>query len=156
VTVRVDGAALQVPPQAAAEAREGATQPRCYPAFAPLEGVRVEVPLVKIAWARSGDKGNTENIGVLARHPDFVPVIAQELTAARVAEHFAYCVGGPVTRYDVPGVQAFNFVLENALDGGGIASMRADPLGKGFAQMLLDLPVAVPRALAEAHRLLNG
>lgn len=155
-TVTVDGAALPAPPQAARAGGTGGTQPRRYPAFAPLEGERVELPLVKIAWARSGDKGNTENIGVLARHADFVPVIAQALAPERVAAHFAYCVEGPVTRYDVPGIQAFNFVLENALDGGGIASMRADPLGKGFAQMLLDLPVAVPRGLAEAHRLLDA
>jgi len=156
VTVRVDGAALPALPRVVGGGDAGDTRPRCYPAFAPLGGERVDVPLVKIAWARSGDKGNTENIGVLARHADFLPVLAQELTPARVAAYFAYCVAGPVTRYDVPGVQAFNFVLENALDGGGIASMRADPLGKGFAQMLLDLPLAVPRALAEAHHLLDA
>jgi hypothetical protein len=121
-----------------------------------LGAARAEVPLIRLAWARSGDKGNTENIGVLARHADFLPVIGQEVTAKRVAEYFSYCVDGPVTRYDVPGIQAFNFVLENALDGGGIASMRADPLGKGFAQMLLDLPVAVPQALVERHRLLDA
>ena len=132
------------------------TTPRRYADFAPLEGACVEVPLVKLAWARSGDKGNTENIGVLARHEDFLPVIAHDVTAARVADYFAYCVDGPVTRYDVPGIRAFNFVLENALDGGGIASMRADPLGKGFAQMLLDLPVAVPKVLAATHRLLDA
>jgi hypothetical protein len=156
VTVRVDGAALPASPRAVGGGGAGDTRPRRYPAFAPLGGERVDVPLVKIAWARSGDKGNTENIGVLARHADFLPVLAQELTPARVAAYFAYCVAGPVTRYDVPGIQAFNFVLENALDGGGIASMRADPLGKGFAQMLLDLPLAVPRALAEAHHLLDA
>jgi hypothetical protein len=156
VTVRVDGAALPASPRAVGGSGAGDTRPHRYPAFAPLGGERVDVPLVKIAWARSGDKGNTENIGVLARHADFLPVLAQELTPARVAAYFAYCVAGPVTRYDVPGIQAFNFVLENALDGGGIASMRADPLGKGFAQMLLDLPLAVPRALAEAHHLLDA
>jgi Acyclic terpene utilisation family protein AtuA len=156
VTVRVDGAARPAPPPAACAGGAHGTRPRRYPAFAPLAGERVELPLIKIAWARSGDKGNTENIGVLARHAEFVPVIAQTLTPERVAAYFAYCVEGPVTRYDVPGIQAFNFVLENALDGGGIASLRADPLGKGFAQMLLDLPVAVPRGLAEAHRLLDA
>jgi len=154
VRVRVDDQESGWSPAAAGDV-SSATEPRRYDAFAPLRGERVEVPLFRLAWARSGDKGNTENIGVLARHADFLPVIAQELTAARVAEHFAYCVEGPVRRYDVPGIQAFNFVLENALDGGGIASMRADPLGKGFAQMLLDLPVAVPRTLADRHRLLD-
>ncbi|MEJ2174878.1 MAG: DUF1446 domain-containing protein [bacterium] len=158
VRVRVDGdETAWVSGAAAAASGLSDTSPaRRYDAFTPLRGERVEVPLVRLAWARSGDKGNTENIGVLARHADFLPVIAQELTAARVAEHFAYCVDGPVRRYDVPGIQAFNFVLENALDGGGIASMRADPLGKGFAQMLLDVPVAVPRTLADRYRLLDA
>ena len=155
VSVRVDGRAE---PWTPAHAGGGSTQTaaRRYPDFAPLEGPWVELPLIKLAWARSGDKGNTENIGVLARHADFLPVIAQALTPARVAAYFAHCVEGPVRRYDVPGLQAFNFVLENALDGGGIASMRADPLGKGFAQMLLDIPLAVPKALAERHRLLDA
>jgi hypothetical protein len=155
VRIRVDGSEMAWTPDGAATGGEGATDPRRYADFAPLTGARVELPLVKLAWARSGDKGNTENIGVLARHDDFVALIAQEVTPERVAEYFAYCVDGPVRRYDVPGIRAFNFVLENALDGGGIASMRADPLGKGFAQMLLDLPVAVPRALAQAHGLLD-
>lgn len=127
--------------------------PARHPEFGMPQGPAVTLPLVTIAWARSGDKGNTENIGVIARHADFLPVIAHEVTPERVAAHFAYCVEGPVTRHDVPGIGAWNFVLERALDGGGMASMRADPLGKGFAQMLLDLPVAVPAALAKAHRL---
>ncbi|MDX1376999.1 MAG: terpene utilization protein AtuA, partial [Burkholderiales bacterium] len=156
VSVRVDGAAQAWSPAPADAAAVAQTTPRRYAPFpAPPPGARVELPLVRLAWARSGDKGNTENVGVLARHADLLPVIAEQLTAARVAQYFGYCVEGPVTRYDVPGIQAFNFVLENALDGGGIASMRADPLGKGFAQMLLDMPVAVPRALAARHRLLD-
>jgi hypothetical protein len=65
-------------------------------------------------------------------------VIRRELTAARVAEYFAHHVKGAVTRYDVPGIHAVNFVLEAALAGGGMSSMRLDPLAKGFAQMLLD------------------
>lgn len=156
VRVSVDGAAEPWVAAPVSDAAATRTAPRRYAAFAPTaSGATVEMPLVKLAWARSGDKGNTENIGVLARHEDFVALIAQEVTPERVAQYFAYCVGGPVRRYDVPGIRAFNFVLENALDGGGIASMRADPLGKGFAQMLLDLPVRVPRALAETHRLLD-
>ncbi|KPK04032.1 MAG: terpene utilization protein AtuA [Betaproteobacteria bacterium SG8_39] len=156
VSVAVDGAVQPWAPAPVTASGPERTAPRRYTEFAPLGGTRVEVPLIKLAWARSGDKGDTENIGVLARHADFLPVIGQAVTARRVADYFAYCVDGPVTRYDVPGIQAFNFVLENALDGGGIASLRADPLGKGFAQMLLDLPVAVPQALAERHRLLDA
>jgi len=156
VAVRVRVGDSETPWSPMSGGAAGATQPRRYAEFAPLAGERVELALVKLAWARSGDKGNTENIGVLARHPDFLPVLAQALTAERVAAYFAHCVEGPVTRYDVPGIQGFNFVLENALDGGGITSMRADPLGKGFAQMLLDIPLPVPRALAARHGLLDA
>jgi hypothetical protein len=109
------------------------------------------VPLIEIAYARSGDKGDTANIGVIARRPELLPVIRRELTAARVAEYFAYCVKGSVTRYDAPGIHAVNFVLDAALAGGGTASTRLDPLAKGFAQMLLDLPIAVPESLLGAQ-----
>jgi hypothetical protein len=74
-------------------------------------------------------------------------VIAQEVTAARVKQFLGFNVAGPVTRYDVPGLNAFNFVCENALGGGGMASLRNDPLGKAMAQILLSMPVRVPRAL---------
>ncbi len=102
------------------------------------------VPLVRLAWARSGDKGDSANIGVIARRPEYLTVLREQLTAERVAAYFAHLVHGPVERYDVPGIDAFNFTLARALGGGGMASMRYDPLAKGFAQMLLDLPIAVP------------
>ena len=106
----------------------------------------VEVPLIRLAWARSGDKGDSSNIGVIARKPEWLPLLRQQLTEARVAEHLAHLVKGPVTRYDVPGIHAFNFVCEQALGGGGMASLRNDPLGKGMGQILLALPVRVPLA----------
>ncbi len=104
----------------------------------------VEVPLIQLAWARSGDKGNTSNIGVIARRPEWLPLLKAELTEARVAEWLAHRVKGTVTRYDVPGIHALNFVCTDALDGGGIASLRNDPLGKGMAQILLTMPVRAP------------
>ena len=107
----------------------------------------LEVPLIRIAWARSGDKGDTSNIGVIARHPDLLPLIRAQVTPAAVANWLAHLVQGPVTRYAVPGIHAFNFVCEQALGGGGMASLRNDPLGKGMAQILLALPVRVPAAL---------
>lgn len=109
-------------------------------------GDRVEMPLAAIAWGRSGDKGDAANIGVIARDPAFVPLIRDEVTAARVKDYFAYMVtgGGEVTRFDVPGIGGFNFLLTQALGGGGMASLRNDPLAKGLAQILLDLPVGVP------------
>jgi Acyclic terpene utilisation family protein AtuA len=107
-------------------------------------------PLRAIAWGRSGDKGDSCNIGIIARHPAFVSLIAEQLTAERVAARFAYVARGPVTRYELPGFDAFNFVLENALGGGGVASLRYDPQGKTFAQILLDEPVLVPDAWLDA------
>jgi hypothetical protein len=110
----------------------------------------VEVPLIKLAWARSGDKGNLSNIGVIARRPEWLPLLWREVTPDTVRAYFAHLVKGRVLRYWLPGVAAMNLVMEQALDGGGPASMRMDPLGKGMAQMLLDLPVRVPRVIAQA------
>jgi hypothetical protein len=109
-----------------------------------------EVPLVALAWARSGDKGDDENIAVIARRPEYLPHLRAALTAERVRAYFAHLVRGEVTRHEVPGLHALNFVLSQALAGGGVCSLRSDPLGKSFAQMLLDLPVAVPAGLLQA------
>jgi len=106
----------------------------------------VDVPLVRLAWARSGDKGNQSNIGVIARRPEWLPWLRQQLTPGKVQAWLAHLVDGEVTRYDLPGIHAMNFVCTEALDGGGMASLRSDPLGKGMAQILLCMPVAVPRA----------
>lgn len=104
----------------------------------------VDVPLVRLAWARSGDKGNTANIGVIARRPEWLPLLWARLTPQAVHAHLAHLVHGPVERFHLPGIHAMNFLLHEALDGGGPASRRMDPLGKGLAQILLDMPVAVP------------
>jgi hypothetical protein len=107
----------------------------------------VEVPLIKIAHARSGDKGDISNIGVIARDVKFLPVLRSQLTESAVANYLAHFVKGKVTRFDVPGINAFNFVCEQALDGGGMASLRNDPLGKGMGQILLSMPVRVSAKL---------
>ena len=112
------------------------------PAEAIVDGVHlVEVPLIQIAYARSGDKGDTSNIGVIARRPEWLAVIRTQVTEAAVASYLAHLVKGRVTRFDVPGINAFNFVCEQALGGGGTASLRNDPLGKGMAQILLSMPI---------------
>ncbi|MCV3243905.1 acyclic terpene utilization AtuA family protein [Mesorhizobium sp. ZC-5] len=108
----------------------------------------VAMPLIKLASARSGDKGNVSNIGVIARRPDFLPVLLERLTPERVKDYFAHLVEGKVERFLLPGIGAMNFLLHEALNGGGPASMRLDPLGKGMAQMLLDMEIDVPAALA--------
>ncbi|MEO6626208.1 MAG: acyclic terpene utilization AtuA family protein [Burkholderiaceae bacterium] len=107
----------------------------------------LEVPLVRIAWARSGDKGDISNIGVIARTPALLAVLREQLTEAAVASWLQHLVKGRVTRFDLPGINAFNFVCAQALDGGGMASLRNDPLGKGMGQILLSMPLRVPVAL---------
>lgn len=117
------------------------------------KGGDATVPLVKLAVARSGDKGNHANIGVMARKADYLPYIRAALTDATVATYMQHVLDpqhGRVTRWELPGLNGFNFLLENALGGGGIASVRIDPQGKAFAQQLLDFPVPVPRALADS------
>ncbi|MFW6098511.1 MAG: acyclic terpene utilization AtuA family protein, partial [bacterium] len=107
----------------------------------------VVVPLIRLAYGRSGDKGDTANIGLIARRPDYLPVLRAEVTAARVADWLGHLVEGAVTRYELPGFDAMNFVCESALDGGGMASLRNDPLGKGMAQILLTMPVRLPKEM---------
>jgi hypothetical protein len=104
----------------------------------------LEVPLIRVAWGRSGDKGDTANVGIVARRPEWLPVLRAQLTEETVAAWLAHLVKGSVTRFDVPGIHALNFVCTRALDGGGMASLRNDPLGKGMAQVLLAMPVRVP------------
>jgi len=109
-----------------------------------------EVPLHSLAHGRSGDKGNTANIGIIARDPAFLPLLREQLSASAVATWFSHFARGEVRRYEWPGLSALNFVLDDALGGGGIASLRYDPQGKGFAQILLEFPLRVPSAWFKA------
>jgi hypothetical protein len=104
----------------------------------------LEVPLVRLAFGRSGDKGNSSNIGIIARRPEWLPLLREQLTEGRVKAWLGHLVEGDVTRYDLPGIHAMNFLCTRALDGGGMASLRNDPLGKGMGQILLAMPVRVP------------
>lgn len=113
------------------------------------DGEVVEVPLLTIAYGRSGDKGDICNVGIVARRPEWVGVLRRELTAVNVKNYLAHLVEGDVERFELPGLNAFNFVLHNALGGGGTASLRFDPLGKGMAQILLEYPIKVPQNLLE-------
>ena len=113
----------------------------------------VTVPLIKLAVARSGDKGDHSNIGVAARRADYLPYIRAALSTANVRKYFAHVLAGGeqgrVERWELPASLSLNFLLYNALGSGGAASLRTDPQGKAFAQMLLDYPVPVSRALAD-------
>jgi hypothetical protein len=109
-------------------------------------GETTEVPLIALAHGRSGDKGDSANIGVLARRPEFVPVLRRQLTDDAVRAYFAHFVNGEVERFEWPGLDGFNFLLHQALGGGGVASLRHDPQGKALAQVLMDFTVSVPAA----------
>lgn len=104
------------------------------------------VPLRLLCYARSGDKGNKANVAVIARKPEYLPVMRYQLTADRVKEYFAKRVQGKVERFDMPGIGALNFLCHEALGGGGMSSLHSDPLAKTFGQVLLLMPVEVPIA----------
>jgi hypothetical protein len=112
-----------------------------------IEGDFVSVPLIQLAYARSGDKGDTSNIGIIARQPAFLLHIKAAITEQTVAKWLVHLVKGKVTRFDLPGIYAVNFVCEQALGGGGMSSLRNDPLGKGMAQIVLSMPVQIPKEL---------
>ena len=112
-----------------------------------VDGESVDVPLLAIAHGRSGDKGDACFIGIIARRPELLPILREQVTEEKVAEYLQHLVLGKVTRFDAPGLNAVNFVCERALGGGGMASLRNDPWGKGMAQILLAMPVIAPRKL---------
>ena len=109
----------------------------------------ISVPLERLAWARSGDKGDKANIGVIARRAEYMPYIWATLTEERVAARFAHFLQGQVERFFLPGLPAMNFLLHDVLGGGGIASLRCDPQGKGYAQLLLCERIDIPSKLLE-------
>lgn len=102
------------------------------------------MPLSRIAHTRSGDKGDTSNIGVIALDPRHYPVLVREVTAERVKQHMGDLVRGPVERYELPNLGALNFLLHEALGGGGTISLRVDAQGKTMAAALLSLEIEVP------------
>ena len=97
--------------------------------------------LREIAHSRTGDKGNTSNISVIALDPKDYPLLVEHVTAARFAEHFAGIANGPVTRYEMPNVGALNFVLEGALGGGVTRALTLDAHGKSLSSLMLELEV---------------
>ena len=116
----------------------------------PVGVADVAVPLISLAVGRSGDKGNSANIGLIARKPDYLPWIRAALMEEVVRDWFAHLGVSKVERFELPGMNAFNFLLHDALGGGGVASLRVDAQGKAYAQMLMDYPIPVPSALANS------
>jgi hypothetical protein len=106
------------------------------------------VRLVQLAHARSGDKGDSANIGVVAYDETLYPLLVEQVTAERVKEHFGTWVTGPVTRFELPNLCALNFVLRGALDGGGTVSLRTDAQGKVLSAALLRMEIEVPDDVA--------
>jgi hypothetical protein len=105
----------------------------------------MKVRLVDIAHARSGDKGDTANVGVIALRTEWYPLIASQLTLDRVREHFRGAITGDVERYELPNLNALNFLLHGALDGGGTISLKTDAQGKVFSTALLRMEIEVRR-----------
>ncbi len=114
-----------------------------------LSGETVEVPLAAIAHGRSGDKGDTCNVGIIARHPAVYPWLVENLTAKRVAEAFTGIAFGDVERFEVPNIDALNFLLHESLGGGGTLSLHIDAQGKTYSHALLSIPIEIDRAHVE-------
>jgi len=104
----------------------------------------MKIQLRHIAHARSGDKGDIANIGLIALKPEHYPALVREVTAERVKKHFAGICEGEVERYELPNLHALNFVLHRALDGGGLVSLRTDNQGKTYSSALLRMEVELP------------
>jgi hypothetical protein len=102
------------------------------------------VRLLDIAYARSGDKGDTANVGLIARKAEFYPVIKEYVTVARVARHFRGIIHGNVERFELPNLNALNFLLHGALGGGGTLSLKTDAQGKVFSTALLRMEIPIP------------
>ena len=106
----------------------------------------MKVRLLDIAHARSGDKGDTANVGIIANRPEWFPLINRELTQARITQHFAGMINGDVDRFELPNLNALNFLLHGALGGGGTLSLKTDAQGKVYSTALLRMVLDVPDA----------
>jgi hypothetical protein len=110
----------------------------------------MRVPLQRIAIARSGDKGNAANVGVIALTETAYPVLVREVTVERVKDHFRTVCRGEVERYELPNLGALNFLLHESLGGGGTVSLMLDAQGKTFGAAMLGLEVEAPDEVVEA------
>ena len=141
IDVQGERMAVSVPAEGGFDA--DALPPALRHASAPVSPSVSSVPLIRLAHGRSGDKGDKANIGIIARRAEDLPLLSAWLTPERVAAHFAHRAPSHVERFDLPGLNAFNFVLHDVLGGGGMASLHTDNLAKAYAQVLLAMEVAV-------------
>jgi hypothetical protein len=118
------------------------TRPTRLPAYPPTR-----LQLRWLAHARSGDKGDTANVGLIALKPEYYPLLREQVTSARVARHFKGMITG-VERFELPNLNALNFLLHGALDGGGTISLKTDAQGKVYSTALLRMEIPVPASLA--------
>lgn len=130
------------------EAVQTAPMPPAEP-VATMDGDLVEAPLARLAWTRSGDKGDSANVGVIARRAEYLPYIWAALDEAALRDTFGHFAKGRIERFLLPGSNAMNILMGKALGGGGIRSLRNDPQGKGYGQLALTIPVRIPRALLD-------
>jgi hypothetical protein len=146
ISVRIDGVETPFTPFLPPKDYVDAT-PAIAVAEKPLPaGRRIDVPLIALAVARSGDKGDGSNIGIIARKPEYLDAIRASVTADAVKAYFAHYTKGKVERFDLPGMHALNFLMHSSLGGGGTSSVRLDTQAKTFGQLLLSIPVSVPEA----------
>lgn len=113
----------------------------------------MKLQLVKLAHARSGDKGDTANVGLIALKDDYYPLLVREVTAEKVKEHFGEMVKGGVDRFELPNLKALNFLLHESLGGGGTLSLMTDAQGKTFSTALLRMYIDIPDSEANELRL---
>ena len=149
VTVEGRDIGFEAPAPPGPEAAPGPVMPPAAPEGA---GGMTSRPLESLAFARSGDKGDAANIGVIARQPEYLPWIWRALDEARLREVFAPTLKGEVERFHLPGLSAMNIVMHQVLGGGGVVSLLNDAQGKGFAQRLLAERVELPEAIAPEER----
>jgi hypothetical protein len=109
-----------------------------------------KIKLLRLAHARSGDKGDTANIGLIAYKPDYYPILVEQVTPERVKEHFRGICLGEVERFEIPNLGALNFLLHQSLDGGGTLSLKTDAQGKTYSAALLRMEIEVDESLARA------
>ena len=153
--VTLDGAPVDfMPPPLDAKPIDAAAP--AFPTPATDADATLSVPLIRLAWARSGDKGNLFNVAVIARDANYLSYIAAALTPETVGAHYGHLLAGGrqlcVDMFSVPGFSALNFVVKDSMEGGVLASMKIDPVAKGMAQLLLDFPIPVSAELSRALR----